>query len=1144
MHRLLTLFLVLATGSLWGQSISGSIQGTVVDPSDLPIVGATVTVTNIGTGATRTIETNVQGGFVFGTMVAGEYSITVEFSGFKSFTQFGINLTAADRLSVGTMAMEVGAVTESITVEATGSVVQTASAERSGIITSTQVDQIAIKSRTVMQLLQLLPGVVNISDPDVISRGWNISVNGNRRATTSVSLDGMASNAIGNNNNMMMMVSQDAIAEVKVLLSNYQAEYGRMSGANVHLITKSGTQDFHGGLSYYKRHEQFNANNFFNNRTGSPKPRYRFNTYSYNVGGPIHIPGKFNTNKDKLFFFWSQEFWPLKTAAGLDRITVPTQLEKAGNFSQTVDQGGDMITVTDPFDNGKPFPGNVIPASRVDSDGRALLNVFPDPNFLDRNVSGGSYNYVFQGENESPKRTSTLKINFNPNPKDMISVTFGEHSDVNKGPFVGNQLDFGLIHNERHNIGTSLIGSHKHIFSPTLINELNIGWISRPNNAKNFEDTISNVQRDTVGFTAGQFNSSANPFNLIPEMTFNDVPSAADVGFDGRFPLRTTQIIFNVNDNISKVYSNHTFKAGFYFDYFWRGASTGGIIPTGRFNFGRNVNNPLDTNYGYSNAALGVFNSYTESTETPFVEWRLSNIEWFVQDTWKATRRLTIDAGMRFMMIVPIYAQDNMISGFVPGFYDAANAVQLIRPTRVGGKRRGIHPVTGEIFPASNIGRIAPGTGDPTNGMVQPDNVSGFPRALVESRGVQFAPRVGFAYDVFGNSKTAVRGGVGIFYNRQNLGAQILPMGFQTPLVDNPVINFGQLSNFLGAAASLPGVQNVTGIDTIGKIPTVYNWNFTIQQDIGFGTVVDVAYVGNMGRHLMWQRELNNVPAGANFDPANIDPTNKKPLARQFLVPFTGYNNVNYREWGSSSNYHGLQVSANRRFARGITFGLAYTWSKSLDYNSGETNTVRPDLVAARIWNYGLSDFDRTHVLKVNCLWDIPRVPTNNPVLNQVVNGWQLSGIYTAQTGRPRNVTFRTTKAVDFTGTPSQGPRLDHIASAILPRGERTFERYFNTEAFALPEVGTFGNMARSVIRDPGINSWDLAIFKNFKFKERASIQFRAETYNTFNHTQFNLIDRAGRWNPATGAQVDKRFGQLIGANDARIIQLALRLLF
>ena len=1130
--------LLLVAPVLQAQSISGSIVGTVVDPSGLAIVGADVTLTQVETGAERKAQTNELGDFVFGTLLAGQYDLVVEFSGFKTYIRQGINLAAADRLSVGQIKMEVGAVTESVTVEATGAAVQTVSAERSGTITSAQVDQIAIKGRNVMLLLQLLPGVVNNSDPDTINRGWNINVNGNRGNTTSVSLDGMASNAIGNNNNMMMMVSQDAVAEVKVLLSNYQAEYGRMSGANVHLITKSGTKDFHGGFSYYKRHEQFNANSFFNNLNGIPKPRYRYNTYNYNIGGPVYIPGVFNRNKNKLFFFWLQEFWPLKSATGLQRVTMPTALEKAGDFSQTIDQGGKLIQIKDPFNNGAPFPGNVIPSSRVDPDGQALLKVF-----LDRSISGGNYNYIFQGENDDPKRTSTLKINYNPTDRDMISAGFGEHADVNKGPFVGNSFSFPLVHNERHNIGKSLIGSYKHIFSPSLINELNIGWISRPNDAKNFEATLAGIQRDQVGFNAGQFNPGANPLNLIPEYNFPDVPGAAQVAFDGRFPLRTTQIIFNINDNITKTVSSHTLKAGFYYDYFWRGATDAGIIPTGAFNFGRNVNNPLDTNYGYSNATLGVFNSYTETTGFPFAEWRLSNIEWFVQDTWKMTRRFTLDAGIRFMVVTPIWEQQDQVSGFRQSAYDPARAVQLIQPTKVGGKRVGLHPVTGEIYPANLIGFIAPGTGDPANGMVSPASDSSIPRGLVENRGVQYGPRLGFAYDVFGTGKTAIRGGFGIFYNRQNLDAQILDLGFQTPLIDNPVINFGQLSSFLGQTG-FSSVQNVVGLDGIGKIPTVYNWNLTVQQDVGFGTVVDVAYVGNAGRHLEWVRDLNVIPAGTNFKPESIDRTNNKPFARQFLVPHTGYNDVSLREWAASSIYHSLQMSANRRFARGLTFGVAYTWSKSMDYNSGDLNVVRPDLLPVRTWNYGLSDFDFKHVFKVNWVWDIPRVPIDNPVARQIFDGWQLSGIYSAQTGRPRNVTYATTTAVDFTGTPSQGARLDHISPAILPSGERTFERYFNTEAFALPAVGTFGNMARYVIRDPGLNNWDIALFKSFSIKERARIQFRLETYNTFNHTQFNDIDRAGRWNPTTGEQVDARFGQLIGARTARIIQMGLRFLF
>jgi len=383
--------------TLAAQSISGSIVGTVTDPADLAVVGAKATLTQVATGAVRSAVTDERGDFVFGTLQPGEYALKIEMAGFKSLQKLSIQLSAAERLPVGSLRLEVGAVAESVEVTAQGAVVQTASAERAGSITSSQVDQIAIKGRNVMELLQLLPGVVNNSNSDVISRGWNLNVNGNRQNTTSVTYDGMATNAIGNNNNSVLMISQDSIAEVRVLLSNYQAEYGRMSGANVQLVSKSGTRDFHGAGSYYKRHEQFNANNYFNNQVGAPKPRYRYNTWNYNIGGPIYIPGKFNTGRDKLFFFWNQEFWPLKSGTALQRITVPTDQEVAGDFSQSVDLNNRLIVIRDPVSNA-PFPGNVIPKNRQNSSGVALIGVFPSPNFFDRSISAGRYNYIYQGE--------------------------------------------------------------------------------------------------------------------------------------------------------------------------------------------------------------------------------------------------------------------------------------------------------------------------------------------------------------------------------------------------------------------------------------------------------------------------------------------------------------------------------------------------------------------------------------------------------------------------------------------------------------------------------------------------------------------------------------------------------------------------
>jgi hypothetical protein len=290
------------------------------------------------------------------------------------------------------------------------------------VIDNKQVDNLLIRSRNVMSMLQLLPGVVDNTSPDAIQRDFNLNVNGNRSNTINVSLDGMAQNAIGNNNNVLVGISQDAVAEVKVLLSNYQAEFGRMSGASVQIVTKSGTKDFHGLGSYFKRHEQFNANNFFNNMVGLPTPRYRFNTWTYNIGGPVTIPKLFNTNRDKLFFFWSQEFWPLKVNRPLSQLTVPTELERRGDFSQSLDVNNRQIVVRDPANNRQPFPGNVIPTNRLDPSGTALLRLFPLPNFTNRAVSGGTYNYVFAAENQTPQRTETLKMEYLINQSNTIAV--------------------------------------------------------------------------------------------------------------------------------------------------------------------------------------------------------------------------------------------------------------------------------------------------------------------------------------------------------------------------------------------------------------------------------------------------------------------------------------------------------------------------------------------------------------------------------------------------------------------------------------------------------------------------------------------------------------------------------------------------
>ena len=425
--------LIWLAATAQAQMITGSMVGQVEDPSGLAIVGAEVTLTAVATGVERTTTTNEAGRFSFSALNAGDYTLLVTCEGFRGVERSGVVLTTGQRLPLGTIAMEIGAVTETVSVTAEReAVVLTESSERSDLITEQQVGNLLNLGRNVTDLVGLLPGVVVTRSEAAINRRTDFNVAGNRRTSNNISIDGVPAVDVGNAFAKKLVVSQDMVAEVKILTTNYQAEYGRMAGSNMHIITKSGTQDFHGLFSYFKRHEQFNANNFFDNRNGVEKPRYRFNTYTYNIGGPVYVPGKFNKDKNKIFFFWGQEFWPNKT--GLNgRLTMPTELERAGDFSQTLDLNGKVIQINDSFNGGQPFPGNVIPSNRLDPSGQALLKRFDLPNYFDRSISKGQYNYIYSTDTDKPTRTDTGKLDFNLTEKDFLVASYSGYYERGEG---------------------------------------------------------------------------------------------------------------------------------------------------------------------------------------------------------------------------------------------------------------------------------------------------------------------------------------------------------------------------------------------------------------------------------------------------------------------------------------------------------------------------------------------------------------------------------------------------------------------------------------------------------------------------------------------------------------------------------------
>ena len=639
-----------------------------------------------------------------------------------------------------------------------------------------------------------------------------------------------------------------------------------------------------------------------------------------------------------------------------------------------------------------------------------------------------------------------------------------------------------------------------------------------------------------------------NPLGFVPELAFGGVPSAANVTFDRRMPIDAGDQRFDLVNNLSWVQGSHSFKFGIYFERNW--SSEGPRAPSfsGRFDFGRDPNNPLDTNWAYSNAALGNFLSYTEPSKR-FRGWGKNHlVEWFAQDTWKATRKLTLNYGLRFSSFSVWQLREPQREGSLFRFdrYDPSKVSVFYRPAlNASGARVAQDPRTGQFFPATLIGAFVPGTGDIAPGMVLADDPS-VPNGYSKRPAVQLAPRFGFAYDVFGNGKTAVRGGFGLTKQTQLSNNTYIYQMVETqpPRMFSPQIFYSSMDTFLQAQGVL-FPSSVGAIDDV-TTPSVYNYSFGVQHDIGFNTVLDISYVGNVGRHLLQRRNINQIPYGARFLAQNSDPTApQRALPDNFFRPFPGHGTITYIENSGSSNYNGLHVSANRRFSRGTQFGVSYTWSKTMGLTNNDDQTL-PTYRPYRIWNYGKLGFDQTHKLVVNYLWDLPKASrlAPNAVVRVLFDDWQFNGITTFSSGTPAGIGLSTTDNADITGG-GDGVRVNVVRPPVLPGGERNFDRWLNPDAFARPARGDFGNAPQDVFRLPGINNWDLTFLKRVPLgkSEHRYLQLRWEMYNAFNHTQYQGVDTGARFDPA-GAQVNRRFGQVISTRLPRVMQAALHFYF
>jgi hypothetical protein len=1137
------LALALAAGQSFAQmTVTGSVTGSVQDPSGQAIVGAKVTLTSERSGELRSSTTNETGAFQFIAVQPEAYTLKIEQPGFKTTQRRGIVVNANEHMAVGQMQLELGAVSETISVEAQGSAVQTDSSEHSAILTTGQIESIQARGRDITSFLKLIPGVQWTSDSDSVggSYGSNTpNIGGMTNNANVLAVDGVVSNDMGTPNVFSSVTTMDAIGEVKVILNSYQAEYAGNGGAVVQVITKSGGREFHGSGYGFLRNEAFNANDFISNRNGVSRPRYRYDTIGFSLGGPIYIPGKFNSDRNKLFGFYNLENWGISTPGALTNYTMPTALERGGDFSQTLDVSGKLIAIKDPT-TGQPFAGNVIPANRLNPSGQALMATLPLPNFLNRALSGGNYNYQIQEVLKDPKRSQLFRIDYNPGDRDRFYVRGKTWLAQQQGYAVAAGAKPIGFFGQCYCFTESGIGlGWTHQFAPTVVMEMSTGlrhnheyWAPYGSN-----NELNKVLRSGIGYKLSQWYPSSNPQGIIPRFSFGGVPNSPDVTFDDRFLTGGTDFTFTFNDNLTIVHGAHTFKAGMD-AYRMREYEGERSIFSGTFAFARDTNNPLDTNWAFSNAALGIFDTYTESTARYGANERQGVIEWFVQDSWKLNRRLTLDYGMRFSwynQMYPNYAGQQSV--FALDLYNRSQAPVLYRPAfGPNNVRMAQDPVTGQLLPAVYIGAFVPGSGNPAPGGVLSGDKN-YPRGFVDQQPVLYGPRLGFAYDPFGKGKTAIRGGAAILYN-----IRVSKWSATTnnpPAIFSPITYYGAMDSFLQTAGVLaPG--NTNGFNRTEKTPDVYNLSFGIQQDVGFKTILDVSYLGVFGRHLTQTVNLNTLPYGAHFAAQNADPTVAgKPLPDNFLRPLPGYAGITYSDNAFDSSYNALLVSANRRFARGLQMGVSYTWSKYMDY------TGIPLYRPLRVWSYGKDSADQTHVFIVNYTYDVPRASSlvQNALVHHALDNWQISGVASFVSGQPSGISYSTTDGADITGG-GDGARIIVTGNPNLGFGDRAFARWFDTSVFARPTKGDPGNAAKDVIRGPGVNNWDLAVSKRFPLKsERRFVQFRAEAYNAFNHTQFAGVNTSASFNPA-GQQVNALFGQVTSTRPPRVLQMSLRLNF
>lgn len=1125
---------------------NATINGIATDAAGALVTNAQVKLVNPETGDTRTATTNGSGIFNFAGLRIGRYNLSVTAAGFKVATLNGIVLNVAQTLEEN-VTLQVGGVGQIVSVDANALQVQSETSQVDSLISGAQVAELATNGRNITALAVLAPGVSN-NLPDyngvmALTAGNGISFNGTRPSHNIYLVDGGEIYDRGCGGCFSILVSQDSIAEFQTLTSNYSPDYGIGSGGQILMVLKSGAKQFHGSLWEFNRNEAFDANNYISKLNHQPTPKLRVNIFGGNIGGPVVIPHLYNNARNRTFFFFNEEARrEIAGSAPSNSNTIPAadfpvlgqslkyvnpiQSGKAvGNtpiVPVTTDPAKLALYAADGLTPGSPFPNGVIPANLIDQNVVRMLStgVFPKPN-----ASSGDDQYVASVSQPTYVREDLLRIDHAISDKlQLMGNYIHDANSQTKYPSLWSNDTYPTVGSLIQNPAYAAVIKLTQTISPNLLNETALNY-----NGNKLTISPTGTFAAPSGFNTSTFFTGNNLLNRLPEV---DLGAPYSTNWNASyFPWRNGAEDFQLRDDLSWTKGRHAMKFGASWMHFIKNQQLQSNTE-GTYTF----NDSSFAHDSFVNYLLGNAATFTQLQTLTGLHWVNNSYSAYVEDNWKVTRGLTLNLGFRYDALPHNYERFDQFANFVPANYNPANAQT---------------PINGTLNPTGPGFSTPSGASQPfyLNGM-QLAGANGFPRGGVSNDYKSAQPRLGFAYDPYGDGKTVIRGGVGIFYERiqgndsYNAGSNP-PFSYQ-PSASNVTFSNANRSATNGQLASTnPKPASLTNLAYHYPLPGQAMYSFGVQRQVAASIVGVLQYVGTAGWHQNDDRAINTLPLSSSVALRQSVATGTAADTNA-LRQYRGYAGITQEEQTTNSNYNSLQAGLRLENKHNLTLQASYTWSHQIDYASNGFDLATLSNPFNTRYDRGSGSFDRRHIFSTNYIYDLPFFKTSdNFAEREFLSGWQISGITIANSGTPVNISYST----DTVGLGGGTSNRANLVSGVSTVGSKTYAKFFNTAAFAAPiapwapggiaDGGVnqgFGNAGKDKVVGPGRFNTNLSVFKSFPlYGESLRLQLRAESFNTFNHTQFQNVQ-----NSFTAGN----FGQVTSTWDARKFQFGGKLLF